>query len=1644
MSASSRVWLILGFLVMLSFNTMTAVASHLMGLDITYRCLGNGRIRIFVKVYRDCGGIGFSDPPDVVSDLVLQGIGGGCVMPTPMNPNWVKVVNPREVTPVCAGTVTECNGGSVKGVEEWWYRRDYDFTNANCAKYRVVTGTCCRNSSINTIVSPGGAGLYSPVTIINPNYCNNPPGDPANNSSPQFSTPPIPYICVNQLFTFNQGAVDIDGDSLVYRLGTCFDTQTQPIQYGGGYNPITHPINGTTTINSRTGDITMFSTVQHTAIICVYVDEYRNGTLIGSVMRDIQVTFISCGSNRIPNLTGINGNGQFIDTICAGVPYCINIPSVDSNNSLIKLTATSSIPGGVFTADTGYTASPTATFCWTPNLADARPSLWTLTVEARDNYCPLNGINQYSFSFLVTGGFTPNDTTTAACNVVTFDANPVGTNPAATYTYSWSGPSGLSSNPARNQKTFSHTYPGSGSYRYYLTITDNAGCSVTDSGFAVVAPPPNANAGNDITICPNGSGQLGHPPVPGYTYTWSPATGLSSTAVANPTVSLANPGTSPITRSYILVVFDGNCTFNDTVVVTVNNRKQSTITGDSVVCFGDTAMITANAGLRYLWSTGDSTRTIRVAPSATSSFSVTVTDSAGCVGLPATKSVSVIPKAITNIVGNLSICTGDSTVLTASGGTSYIWQPGGITSASITVSPTANTVYTATASNGTCTGVPQSVTVSVKPLPNATFTTSTAFTGIGDTILITYTGAEDTSIAIPLWNFGNATIVSGSGWGPYIISYPDSGLKTIWLTVNLNACLSSFNSNVGIVAPPIADAGPDLSFCSNRPGVMLQGSAIGSTGCSLVYQWLPTTGLSDPTSPNPIANPSVTTKYYLQVSCGRFVSNMDSVIVYVNAPPTAIVTQSFVNMCFGLGGVALPGGYSGGSGAVSYRWSPANGLSSAFIPNPIANPTVTTDYYLTVTDSFGCSSDSAKVTVNVHQVPVANAGPDQYICSGTGQGVFLQGSVSGGFGSYEYLWLPSAGIDSTSQTPFVRPDTTTIYTLVVKSNFSGCMSDRTTLDTLATVTVHVVPGAIANAGQDTSICEGGSVQIGDLPVGGGPTYAYEWTPTIGLSSSTVMRPFASPAFTTTYFMTVITNGCRSIADSVTVTVNPRPTINAGATVSICPKDSVQLNPTVTVPGIPGASVTYRWVPGYGLSDSTILNPKASPSVTTTYQLFAAYKGCESVGSSILVQVLEAPLVDADTTNSPFGLSMCQYSGFVVLPAKITSSVQPVSFYWTPSTGLSNPNALNPIARPNESTVYTLVATLGSCTVSDTVIVAVIPSIDANITASATTICRGESVTMSTPAGIGGEIFTWSPAEGLNTTIAREVIATPMFPTLYTVVAQIGECADTSTIFIDVQPRPKAKFVNTYDDGCRGLSVSFIDQSIEGENLFWDFGDGTPIVNSRNPIHVFQTAGTYQVTLIAQAIGGCRDTFKSESLVIIGQDLDAYFVSTPELPFEAYLPGINIAFRDSTHGSVHWLWNFGDGLKAEGREVAHTYEYPGEYMVTLYTMSIEGCTDTITRGPYIVKAPEFTIPNVFTPNGDGINDVFYVSYEGKESFEMLIFDRWGNRMYTTTTSGKAGGWYGNINTGSQKAPEGTYYYVVKIGDKVYKESLTLLR
>jgi gliding motility-associated-like protein len=210
----------------------------------------------------------------------------------------------------------------------------------------------------------------------------------------------------------------------------------------------------------------------------------------------------------------------------------------------------------------------------------------------------------------------------------------------------------------------------------------------------------------------------------------------------------------------------------------------------------------------------------------------------------------------------------------------------------------------------------------------------------------------------------------------------------------------------------------------------------------------------------------------------------------------------------------------------------------------------------------------------------------------------------------------------------------------------------------------------------------------------------------------------------------------------------------------------------------------------------------------------------------------------------------------------------------------------------------------------------------------------------------------------------------------------------------------------------------------------------------NPKHIFTAPGTYLVELTVMGVGACSDTLLKQIPVQILPTPEIVVTSDPAPPVEISYPLTQaIRLEASANREVSWWWSLGDGSASQASALSHTYQMPGTYYVDIQAKSEDGCLVRQRLGPYQVVSSDLFIPNVFTPNGDGLNDLFLIQYKGDEAFMVKIYDRWGVTCFETRNTKQ--GWDG-LDLNGNPVRDGVYFYRVDIGGASWNGSISLLR
>jgi gliding motility-associated-like protein len=900
-SMTKRLQLALTLLVfcLLSFVNK-AEASHAAGGELIYEWVSDSTYRFYFKFYRDCNGTtedpsynmcyysacGSNSYTQILNKVVGSLPGGG--------------VNGQEVGTGCPGYNSTCNGGptSNPGYREWWYTGLVTLP-LQCDFWTFYVDVNARNNDIDNLDNPGGQTLHVEATFNNLAA--------QGNSSPYFTVKPIPFMCINTPYTYNNGAVDPNNDSLSFAMiqplnsngfGGCqANPPVNAIAWAPGspaYNVATNPLqtNNTFNISATTGQMTFTPSIQQTAAITLRVFEWRNGILIGTVMRDIQAVVLNC-NNAPPTLNqdtatlsgaqlGPTGNVEG----CAFQPmtFCVWLTSPNDTAILVATSNNATVaPGSSFTFTGMGTDSILACFSWTPQLSDSGLSILTLTVK--DSTCTPPGIllsQTFSVPVFIYPITIASEDSTKCPRDTTYLFAHGGSN------FNWT------IQPGGDMGSLSCTncqYPiaNPASTTTYI-VTSDLGNSLCDKNSDTVTinvlQTAVFSAGPDITTCIGESVQLNANvvPEPGYTYTysWTPATYLN-----NPTIS--DPITTPVQDiTYVVTVTPVGaiaCPIRDTLNVKVL-RGFTIFNKDSALCAGQYMQINAAGAAEYTYTW--------------------------------TPSIGVSNTALLNP----------------------------------TIAPDTSRYYTITASYPGCTDSVHTLFIDVQPVP-VVFAGVDALLCYGDTINL-----FAAIVNAPNYPFYSYAWSPGGGLHNASVQNPNfTALTSTTLTATVTTpagCLGSDNIFIEVISPDIVDVSSDTMLCPRDTAHLV---VTGPNAVSIL--WSPDMYMDSVDSWTPKVWPTVTTTYAV---VGTDVFNCkDTAYVEVAVHPDAVLKLADSTTIYpGQSYQIDPGG-----NVLYFQWFPPQGLSNASVGNPVAQPTVDTRYYVTAATENGCvTSDSIDIYVS--------------------------------------------------------------------------------------------------------------------------------------------------------------------------------------------------------------------------------------------------------------------------------------------------------------------------------------------------------------------------------------------------------------------------------------------------------------------------------------------------------------------------------------------------------------------------------------------------------------------------------------------------------------------------------------------------------
>jgi len=826
----------------------------------------------------------------------------------------------------------------------------------------------------------------------------------------------------------------------------------------------------------------------------------------------------------------------------------------------------------------------------------------------------------------------------------------------------------------------------------------------------------------------------------------------------------------------------------------------------------------------------------------------------------------------------------------------------------------------------------------------------------------------------------------------------------------------SFGGTGEFTGPTAAFTVDPLSACLNGNTFTFTNNSVGAT--SLTWHFGEGASIATSTATNP---PAITYStpgdktIVLSVIGNGGCEVVDYHQIHVEAPPV-IVTNNDTTICI-YGQAQLTA-----SGGTAYSWSPATGLSATNISNPIANPTQTTTYTVTVTNNGCTATKSVIVTVQncSCETPPINFTIVPPLCPGNPAKVTYSGPV---LNTPTYNWNFNGGtvtsgnvngpgpinvVFNNSGTHNISLEATAQNGLIVCSP-----SDTTISFSIPESITAMVP--VVDSASCYGVCDG---QATVSATGGVIPYIYNWQSTSG--NGTGSNNVISSLCAGSYSLSVADqNGCKAITNFevfqpvqisyTSTTTNP----------SCYGKEDGEIT-VIAANGTP--PYTYLWS---NQQNGNILSDIGAGSYSV---VITDFKKC-SITAVFVIN--DPPQINV---NAPENKIIC-IGETATLTATGMGGVEPYTYHWSNQATGSQIQ----VSPTGEEQFWVYVTDANGCqSDTDKIFVNIYPSLSLQLYKNSDTICPGDAVMINFIAE-GGNGGPYSIRLEDGTYLSSPYKLYPTQTTTYTVI--LSDNCGTPTVSqqftIVVLPLPPVAFYSEIIEGCQPLTVQFHETSPdEGQTYVWDFGDNDQnnLSTAKDPIHTFYNFGFHNISLTVISLNGCSNYLLLNEMINVFPKPIASFEAKP---FVVSVIDPNVYFFNYSIYSENSIWIFGDGDSLYALNPKHTYPpYVNNFLVEMIAISDKGCKDTVYKNIMIRDEFTFYAPTAFTPDKDGINELFSPVGVGinPEKYHFLIYDRWGELIYETKTYavdefGKPlEGWNGRIKN-NHYGIVGSYTWIV---------------
>ena len=894
---------------------------------------------------------------------------------------------------------------------------------------------------------------------------------------------------------------------------------------------------------------------------------------------------------------------------------------------------------------------------------------------------------------------------------------------------------------------------------------------------------------------------------------------------------------------------------------------------------------------------------------------------------------------------------------------------------------------------------------------------------------------------------GNELALEATGaatyfWSPVsIIDDPTSPTPTVtttesgWVVVEGQIglqCIALDSVYLEVFDPALAIAADSLNICL---GDSIRLSAV-HNGFNDQVTWTPATGLSTTSGGMVTAMPTTNTLYTATITAFEGCSASDQVFIDVadfSAPaviPDTTICQNF--------GVTLANLVNPNISETIYSWTPDTGLDDASSPTPLAFPDIETTYQLISTADNGACADTAAVTVTVLPADVDILGPDTLlICQD--EEINLIAETSTGNGN-NLVWSSADASINAVNTTMINATPLQGTTIFATFTIGECIVSDSVYVAVDSLPLNT---AIVADPMEDSYCQGELVILSSdiYEPAAFPEIEHAWVSIGAETSDTLYNLVLLTTDTFTYQRITVNGGC-TVVDSITLNV----ITNEGLTITppqseICPGESVELS----IAAQDLAELT--WTPDTGLSCGDCPNPTASPTETTTYTVESSIEGC-AIQQSVTITVL------SPEGFTPIGAqTICADEVPIALnPAGEGSSLD---FTWEGTDGFTSTEP-NPIVSPTSTTTYTGTATSICGTNTSTFTITVIENgsiVDIANGADTVRVCRGEVFELSAEiisSNAPSETLAWIyDGEGAVGTTASFTAGNSGLATFN---YQFGEtqtdnCQELSaSVYIQVDDAPSIDLIED-QTSCGTDPVSFILNNNSGEPGVSYSWTSTGSFTSMEPDPEVTATETTTYYLTA-SLNDCTVTDSVTISLIPPATLEVGPDQIAQPDANGDLEPVELSatvMPAQAEEALVWTFLSPTGTQIGTGSLIEWVPTPADSLPAFAFITVDtGCEILIDS--VLIQQLDYRMPDIFSPNGDGTNDIFKPFFLGQmDVVEVRVYNRWGVLVFESNDMNNPG-WDGMYK--GNPAPADVYIWEVRVGlgDQVKPETgqVTLIR